>query len=113
MKVPSRVYDWIFLASLAFIAVWMALKAVGIINSPAWQELLPFAVAIFGAGAFYQKMREMEYDIKGIKRKISHIDSDIGHLRIDAELLKSDASHLKIELSTVKRKLALWTAVSQ
>lgn len=107
MRIPSKVYDWIFLTSLAFIAVWMVLKAVGIINSPAWQELLPFAGAIFGAGAFYQKMREMEYNIKGIKGKISHIDSDIGHLRIDAEVLKSDVGYLKIELNAVKRKLAL------
>ena len=100
MNVSTKVYDWIFWTSLGIIAVWIVLKAVGIINTPTWQELLPFAGAIFAAGAFYQKIRGMDIDIKGIKGKIGHMDRDIGHLRIDVEVLKSD-------MGTVKNKLSL------
>jgi len=95
---PTFIYAVIFWTSLAVIAVWIVLKAVGIINSPTWQELIPLASAIFGAGAFFQMVMYISSDLKNVKRKIYDMDRDSAHLRIDVEVLKNDIGIVKTKL---------------
>jgi len=81
-EVPVKVYDWIFWMSLSVVFIWMVLKAIGIINTPEWQELVPLAGAIFAGGAFYQKVNTME-------KKLEHIDKDTNQLKLDMSVVKT------------------------
>lgn len=104
---PTLIYAVIFWTSLAVIAVWIVLKAIGIIDSPTWQELIPFASAIFGAGAFFQMVFSMNRRLGKVEGKVEHTDKDIGYLRIDVEVLKKDFEFLKSGMGLVKNKLRL------
>src|SRR3989338_5441345 len=104
---PDLIYIIIVWASLAVIAAWIVLKAFGVINTPWWQQVLPFAGVIFGLGGFFQMFVHMKDDVKGIKGKIGRMDSDIGHLRIDVEVLKNDTSYLKQDVHHLKTDMVL------
>lgn len=41
-------------------------KSFGVIQSPAWQELLPFFSLVFAGGAMYQKIRYIEGQVSRI-----------------------------------------------
>ncbi|MAG16275.1 hypothetical protein CMO88_04395 [Candidatus Woesearchaeota archaeon] len=109
MKKRERDLTWLYVTmfwtSWAIVAIWIVLKAIGVINSPVWQELVPFVGIIFGAGVFFQMFLDMRIDVKGIKKKIGRMDRDTGHLRIDVEVLKNDVGSLKQDASSVKTKL--------
>ncbi|MBI2140966.1 hypothetical protein HYU16_00930 [Candidatus Woesearchaeota archaeon] len=73
------VYDWIFWISVTVVVVWMVLKAAGIIQSPAWQVLLPYAGSLVAVVAYFQKTgRQLQ--------KIDHLDRDFHEFRSKAEL---------------------------
>jgi hypothetical protein len=67
------IYVWIFWLSMAVMAVWVVLKAAGIINSPVWVELIPYASAIFAAGSFFQMFIDMKKDFVIFKRRVERI----------------------------------------
>lgn len=69
--------DLVFWLSLIVLAAWIVGKAIGLIKSPAWVEMIPYASAVFIAGTVWQKISYAFEDIKGIKediKKISDID---------------------------------------
>ncbi len=75
-EVNPVIYDWIFWISVCVVAVWMILKAVGVIQSPAWQELLPYAGIFTAIVAYFQKTgRYLE--------KIDHIGSDLHQFKAE------------------------------
>ncbi|MBI2664866.1 hypothetical protein HYX10_06025 [Candidatus Woesearchaeota archaeon] len=113
-KYPDLINIILFWTGLGLIILWVVLKLLGIINTPVWQQVLPYVGAIFGAGAFYRMFMEMNGSLRGVERKIGHMDKDIGHLRMDADVLKNDVSGLKndvgglkIDMGIVKSRLRL------
>ena len=75
-KVNPVVYDWIFWISIGVVVVWMILKAVGVIHSPVWQELLPLAGGLAAIIAYSQKTgRHLQ--------KIDHIDKNLTEFKLE------------------------------
>ena len=98
-KINPVVYDWIFWISIAVIVVWIVLKAVGVIHSPVWQELLPYVgglaavVAYFQkTGAYFQKIDHLDQDLHEFRNK-----TEIGFDEIKVELHKYDNRLVRIE----------------
>jgi len=60
--------DIIFWIALIVLAVWIILKTLGIINSPAVLGIIPYISSIFIAGAVWQQFRNMQNDLHHIKR---------------------------------------------
>lgn len=81
----SRIYTTIFWTSLALIFLWYILKSIGVIQTPLWIEMLPVAIAIFGAGAFFKQ-----------------ITTDIKNLKLDVSILKDKTNHLESDMHFVK-----------
>jgi hypothetical protein len=74
----GKIYGAIFWASLVIILLWYILKSTGVIQTPLWLELLPVAVAVFGAGAVFQEMRS---DIKILKFRVTHLEKDVHYVK--------------------------------
>src|SRR3989344_5715032 len=75
-KHNTVIYDWIFWVSIAVIVIWMILKAAGIIDSPVWQELLPFAGAVAAIAAYFQKTGASF-------QKVDHIVQDLHEFKTE------------------------------
>ena len=60
--------DIIFWFALIVLIVWIILKALGYINSPAIVEAIPYISGVFIAGTIWQQFRNMQSDISDIKR---------------------------------------------
>ena len=69
MKDYTKIYTIIFWLSLLSIFIWLILKVLGIINTPQLIELLPYFSAVFGAGAFFQMIRD-------IKDRLNKLESE-------------------------------------
>ena len=95
----TRIYNWIFWVSMSVITVWVVLKAVGIINTPEWQQLLPVAGAIFAGGAFFQKINSMETKFNIMERRFGSMESDNHGIKVDIAILKNDIGIVKNKLS--------------
>lgn len=100
------VYDWIFWISVAVVVIWMILKAVGIIQSPVWQELLPYAGAFAAVVAYFQKtgayLQKIDYigqDIHDSKLEMREFrdKTEIKFEEVKAELHKHDNRLIRIE----------------
>ncbi len=97
-KINPIVYDWMFWISIAVIAVWIVLKAVGVIHSPVWQELLPIGgliavVAYFQkTGRYFQKIDRIDQDFHEFRNK-----TEIRFDEVKAELHKHDNRLIRIE----------------
>lgn len=82
--------DIIFWLCLAVIFVWIILKAAGIIHSPAWIEVIPYASAIFGAGIAFQILRELRNDLKETRFNLKEINIELKE--IDKRLIRVETS---------------------
>ena len=105
-KVNPIVYDWMFWISVAVVVVWMVLKAVGVIQSPAWQELLPYAgslaaiVAYFQkSGRYLEKIDHIGIDLHNFKAEMSEFrnKTEIRFEEVKAQLHKHDNRLIRIE----------------
>ncbi len=86
LEFRNKIYDIIFWTSLALIALWYFLKVFGIINTPLWVEMFPVIVAVFSAGAFFQRMFG---DIQTLKHNVGSLDKRVDHLENDVHYVKS------------------------
>ncbi len=96
MKITiGRLTDITLYIALITLAIWIIGKSLGLIQSPAWVEMIPYGAAVFGAGAFYQKVTRMGTDLKEVSEKVgtdlkevsvkvNNIDSKV--IRIQAKL---------------------------
>lgn len=91
-------YDLLFWSSMGVIVVWMILKAIGVINTPMFVQLIPYAGGIFAFGVFFQMMREFKNEIKSIKE-------DTKELRKTDQSLVSDVSQIKFRMEKVEGRL--------
>ena len=78
MKREFLAYDIVIYGSIALLLLWCLLKAVGVINTPEYQKLLPI---FFGAVAFAGTVLKsgktfgyMQSDINWLKRGFTKID---------------------------------------
>ena len=72
MKDYTKIYTIIFWLSMLYILLWVILKATGVINTPELIELSPIITAIFGAGVFFQMMRDMKYRLDKLEDRTYH-----------------------------------------
>ncbi|MBI2175737.1 hypothetical protein HYU40_00085 [Candidatus Woesearchaeota archaeon] len=102
-SISPIVYDWIFWISIGVVVVWMILKATGIIHSPIWQELLPFAGGLAAIVSYFQKTgRYLE--------KIDHLDRDFHEFRSKADIrfdeVKADLHKYDNRLIRIEARLS-------
>src|SRR3989344_8441561 len=64
MAKSSTIWESIFWIALAVIALWILFKALGLIKTPVWIELIPYAGALFAAGAAFQILKDIKADVK-------------------------------------------------
>ena len=60
--------DIIFWLALLVLLIWIILKSLGFINSPAVVELIPYLSGIFIAGAIWWQFRNMQSDLHQIQK---------------------------------------------
>jgi len=82
--------DLLFWVSLIVLALWVVGKAAGIIKSPVWVDMIPYASAVFIAGTVWQKVSSAFDDIKAIKDDMKKIDD------IDKRLYGLEREHIAI-----------------
>lgn len=84
MKLSRRLLDYILYLSLLILMIWIIGKISGLIQSPVWIDMVPYAAALVGAGIFIQKVTQMGTDLKQIGTKVNAIDSRV--IKIEAKL---------------------------
>ena len=77
MKDYTQIYTIIFWISLLSILLWLIFKALGYINTPPLIELIPFFSAVFGAGAFFQMIRDMKDRINKLEKETTNGFKDV------------------------------------
>ncbi|MBI2143491.1 hypothetical protein HYU20_04095 [Candidatus Woesearchaeota archaeon] len=92
-------YDWIFWISVAVVFVWMVLKAVGIIQPPVWQELLPYAGTFAAVVAYFQKTGRYLEKIDHIGLDLHQFKAEMSEFRkeVVGELREHDKRLIRIE----------------
>lgn len=70
------------------ILVWALLKATGVINTPIWVEMIPYASAsiallvfVYQAGKLVNRFEVIEYDVHALKNDFSGLKEDVGGLK--------------------------------
>lgn len=84
MPLPKKIVDYILYLSLLVLAIWVIGKLFGIIQSPVWVEMFPYAAALMAAGAFLEMVRRMTKDVKEVSQKVSNIDARV--IRMEAKM---------------------------
>ena len=59
--------DIIFWLALIVLIIWIVLKVLGYINTPAVVDAIPYISGIFIAGTVWQQFRNMQNDLHSIK----------------------------------------------
>ncbi len=93
------IYDWIFWISIGVVVVWMIFKAIGVIHSPIWQDLLPYAGVLAAIVVYFQKTGIYLEKINHIEIDLHSFKSEMGEFRKEAigELREHDRRLIRIE----------------
>ena len=102
LEFRSKVYGAIFWICEALILLWYILKSTGVIKTPLWIELLPVAIAIFGAGAVLQQVHN---DIGTLKTDVGTLKTDVSGLKRDVSIITSRVDHLENDIHYIKAKV--------
>lgn len=97
-ELKDKILEWAGWFSLGICAVWVLLKAIGIIQSPIWIEMIPYAGAIFGAGIGFQILKDLKFRIEKIEPKMNEIEKDQIHIL-------NETTNLNQRLSIIEQKL--------
>ncbi len=92
-------YYWMMMGSLVVIAVWIVLKAAGIIQTPLWLQLLPYASAVFFAGTLAQSFRILQGDVRILKTEMRDVRERVVRLKEHTKHTDNDMHQMKRELS--------------
>lgn len=95
----TKIYDILFWTSLSVIAIWVFLKMIGVIHSPVWVQMIPYAGAIFAAGTFYQLMKILRIDVFDLKTRMNSIEREITEVKTNLKHTDSDLHYLKQKLA--------------
>lgn len=83
----SDVWDAVIIIGALIILIWALLKAIGVINSPAWVDMLPYFGASFSIiGAAY-KLGKIKKGIEETDKKVDRI------LSIEQRFLRVENEH--------------------
>ena len=69
-KVEYGWTDWVFIISILILLLWIIGKSIGVIQSPVYIDMIPYISIVFSAGALFQKIREMDKNIREIKMDV-------------------------------------------
>ncbi len=109
MKDYTKIYTIIFWLSMLYILLWVILKATGVINTPELIELSPIITAIFGAGVFFQMMRDTKYRLDKLENRTHNgfKDVDFRFREVDFRFKEIDAHIMSIDkrLAVVESKI--------
>lgn len=77
----DKVLEFAGWAGISIMAIWVILKMIGIIHSPVWVEMIPYAGGIFTGGIAFKILIDLsrrtnilESDVKEIKKETHIID---------------------------------------
>lgn len=80
----DKILYWAGWVALGITTVWIILKAMGVISSPIWVEMIPYAGIVFWAGVTYQKvaaltteMAEVKSDLKSVDRRLTNVETRV------------------------------------
>ena len=76
-------WDILAWVALAGIALWLILKAFGIINTPVLIEYAPYFGAVYLAGWAMRKLEDVSSDVKDLKRFRSKTIDEINKLKMN------------------------------
>ncbi|MEM4263746.1 MAG: hypothetical protein QW666_02515 [Candidatus Woesearchaeota archaeon] len=99
----TKIYDIIFWTSLGIVAIWVFLKMIGVIHSPVWIQMVPYAGAIFAAGVFYQFVKSMKRDVYDLKSRMNIIESRTNSIERDVTEIRTDLKHIDSDLHFLKQ----------
>jgi len=68
------IWDFIFWLALLILILWVIFKILGIINTPAIIEVLPYLSGVFIAGAVWQQFKSMQHDLFHIRRALKRFE---------------------------------------
>ena len=97
MKTEYDWTDWVFIISMLILLLWIIGKTIGFIRSPVYIDMIPYLSIVFSAGALFQKIREMDKNIKEIK--IGAKDTETSLHSIDTRVIKLETVLDNIEVS--------------
>lgn len=96
MKKRIAWWDWLTAIGLGLLLIWIILKAMGIIHSPMWVDMIPY-LGIFVAitGAIYKLGRVMEV-IEQTSKKVDRL------LSLETRFNKLEAEHCLVMAGKMK-----------
>ena len=100
-----KMYEIIFWISMSTVLVWMILKGVGIINTPVFVQLIPYAGGVFAFGVFFQMVKGLKDEVKEVKVDVRDLKSEMSHVKIDVSQIKTRLGHVENGLSHVENRL--------
>lgn len=98
------IYNILYWGSIGVVIVWIILKLLGIINSPVWQQMIPFAGLIIPfiikgmkdaesiglIKPMYGEIKDIRKDQMDMKERLIHVEKDMHYIRRDVDLLRKD-----------------------
>jgi peptidoglycan hydrolase CwlO-like protein len=102
------VYDIIIFSGIAVIVIWMILKMAGVINTPEYQKMIPFAAGIVTfVGAilkFGQNLGDMQSTVNWLKKSFARMDRRQNNMAAALSRVESDVEHLNKDVDRFDRK---------
>ena len=77
IKVEYGWTDWVFIISILILLLWIIGKSIGVIQSPVYIDMIPYLSIVFSAGALFQKIREMDKNIREIKMDVKETGTNV------------------------------------
>ncbi|MBW2974886.1 hypothetical protein KY366_04170 [Candidatus Woesearchaeota archaeon] len=94
-ETKTRIYEIIFWLALIIIALWLVLKAVGIINSPVWVEAIPYASGLFAAGAAFQVLKDTKDNVRTLTKRVGRMGQGLTKVEIEVKHLEKEIKEIK------------------
>ena len=98
-----RISDVLFYLGLATIFFWALAKALGIIHSPVWQEMLPYFGAVFSGGIAWSRFTQLEKRVDKIARGLTHLEREFYEFKMET---KQEFKNINKRFEEVERRLA-------
>ena len=82
-------------ASLGLVIIWIILKLLRIIESPLWQEMLPFAGLVLGFITWSNRLES----------RLTSMEKDLQYIRKDTDYTKKEMEDIRQEVGDAKHRL--------
>ena len=88
-KVEYGWTDWVFIISILILLLWIIGKSIGVIQSPVYIDMIPYISIVFSAGALFQKIREMDKNIREIKMDVKGTGTNVHDMDVRVTKLET------------------------